>query len=308
MSLKRQVVEEIHRPARKKFRRRRVVIKGLDDLFQADLVEMLPYAKQNGGHRYILVVINAFSKYAWAYPVKRKTGKDVTEAMKKVLRESTPRNLQTDNGKEFYNKDFQQLMKKHGVNHYSTYSTMKSSIVERLNRTLKTMMWKEFSFQGSYKWLQLLPKIIEKYNSTVHGTTGFKPKDVTKRNEKSILETSYDNRKVMDRKPIKYPVGTSVRVSKYREAFDKGYTPNWSTEIFKVDKVQFTNPTTYILRDEKNEVVKGGFYEEELQRAKHPDIFLVEKVLRRKGNQVFVKWLGLDKTHNSWISNNNIIA
>ena len=308
MSLKRQVVEEIHRPARKKFRRRRVVIKGLDDLFQADLVEMLPYAKQNSGYRYILVVINAFSKYAWAYPVKRKTGKDVTEAMKKVLRESTPRNLQTDNGKEFYNKDFQQLMKKHGVNHYSTYSTLKSSIVERLNRTLKTMMWKEFSFQGSYKWLQLLPKIIEKYNSTVHGTTGFKPKDVTKRNEKSILETSYDNRKVMDRKPIKYPVGTSVRVSKYREAFDKGYTPNWSTEIFKVDKVQFTNPATYILRDEKNEVVKGGFYEEELQRAKYPDIFLVEKVLRRKGNQVFVKWLGLDKTHNSWISNNNIIA
>lgn len=306
MSVKRQVVEELHRSARKNFKRRRVILKGLDDLFQADLVEMIPYAKENRGNRYILMVINAFSKYLWAYPVRRKTGEEVAHAMRKVLSESIPQNLQTDNGKEFYNKHFQQLMAEYNINHYSTYSSVKSSIIERANLTIKRHMWKEFSFQGSYKWLQMLPRIVKRYNSTVHRTTGYKPEDVTKEDENHILQL-YDNRKVMDKKKPKFSVGNFVRISKHREAFTKGYTPNWSTEIFKIAKIKLTNPTTYIIADGTDQEIRGGFYEQELQKVKHPDVYLVEKVLRRKGNKVYVKWLGLDKSQNSWISKNNVI-
>src|SRR5437588_601137 len=129
MNVKKDVVDELHKPARKRFKRRRVIVKGLHDLFQADLVEMIPYAKFNRGFRYILVVINAFSKYVWAYPVKRKSGEAVTQAMKKVLSngKNVPRNLQTDMGKEFYNSAFQGLMKQHNINHYSSFSNLKSS-------------------------------------------------------------------------------------------------------------------------------------------------------------------------------------
>lgn len=308
MSVKRQIVEELHRPARKNFKRRRVVLKGLNDLFQADLVEMIPYAKSNKGFRYILVVIDAFSKYVWAYPVKRKTGKSVAEAMKKVFLSSkgTPKNLQTDMGKEFYNSEFKTLMDKFTINHYSTYSNMKSSIVERVNRTLKNMMWKEFSMQGSYKWLQLLPNIVKQYNSTKHRTTGYKPIEVNRHNEKKILNNAYNYLKTVDVKKAKFKLGDYVRISKHRSAFSKGYTPTWSNEIFTISSINLTNPRTYNLEDEKKEEIKGGFYEQELQKAKYPDIYLVEKILKRQGDKVLVKWLNFDSSHNSWISKSNI--
>lgn len=309
MNVKENIIEELHKPARKKFTRRRVILKGLNDLIQADLVEMIPYAKHNRGHRYILVVINAFSKYVWALPVKRKTGKDVAEAMKTILEsiKTTPKNLQTDMGKEFYNKEFRELMDKYKINHYSSYSSLKSSIVERCNRTLKNMMWKMFSLQGSYKWLPLLPKIVMQYNSRTHRTTGFKPNEVNSRNARKILLTAYSNVKTVDPKKQKFYEGDRVRISKYRAAFSKGYEPNWTNEIFKVVKVRMTNPRTYMLEDSHGEEIKGAFYDYELQKTKFPDVNLVEKVLKQKGNQLYVKWLGFDSRHNSWISKNHLV-
>lgn len=302
------VVNELHKPARKNYKRRRTIVKGLNDLWQADLVEMQPYAKINKGYRYILVVINVFSKYVWAQPLKSKQGKDVTLAMKVILDKTiNPKNLQTDLGKEFYNKNFRQLMSDFKINHYSTFSNLKASIVERVNRTIKNIMWKFFSNQGSYKWYIALPTIIEKYNNTVHRTIGYKPIDVNLKNEKSILLNSYTFKKIIDLEHSKFKLYDFVRISKQREAFDKGYTPNWSTEIFQIRKVKLTNPTTYLLKDDKNENIEGGFYEEELQKVKYPDVYLVEKILRKKGSKVFVKWLGLNKSHNSWTLKKDVL-
>lgn len=308
-NIKRTVVEELHKPARINFKRRRVILKGLNDLFQADLVEMIPYAKVNKGFRYMLVAINAFSKYLYAKPIKRKSATMVTDAMRKILKslKTPPHNLQTDLGKEFYNKEFKTLMKRYGINHYSTYSNKKSSIVERVNRTLKNMMWKEFSTQGSYKWLDLLPKIVKKYNATKHRTTGYRPEAVNKSNAREILERAFSHTKTVDPKPQKFRLGDRVRISKHRTVFAKGYTPSWSNEIFKIVKVQLTNPTTYILEDDSGQHIQGAFYEYELQKTKHADVFLVEKVIRRKGQQLLVKWLGLDKKHNSWISKTDLV-
>ena len=307
-NIKETVVNELHKPARKNYRRRRVVIKGFNDLWQADLVEMLPYAKFNKGFRYILVVINTFSKYVWAKPLKSKKGKDVAEAMNIILKyNNTPKNLRTDLGKEFYNQHFQQIMQKYKINHYSTFSNLKASIVERVNKTLKGIMWKHFSNQGNYKWYIILPEITQKYNNTKHGTTGFKPIDVNKNNETSLLQNSYTHKKIFDLKQTKFKLNDFVRITKHREAFYKGYTPNWSTEIFQIRKLNLTNPTTYLLNDMNNENIEGEFYEEELQKVKHFDVYLVEKILRKKGNKVYVKWLGLDKSHNSWIQKNNVL-
>lgn len=307
-NIKEVVVDEIHKPARKNYKRRRTVVKGLNDLFQADLVEMQPYAKFNKGYRYILVVINVFSKYVWTQPLKSKNANDVTLAMKKILDQTViPKNLQSDLGKEFYNTQFKQLMNDYKINHYSTYSNLKASIVERVNRTLKNIMWKAFSNQGNYKWFNILPTIVEKYNNTIHRTTGYKPVDINKKNEKVILKNSFTFPKIIDLKHTKFKENDFVRISKRREAFDKGYTPNWSTEVFQIRRVNLTNPTTYLLKDSKNEDIEGGFYEEELQKVKHPDVYLVEKVLRRKGNKVYVKWLGFDKSHNSWIQKSDVL-
>lgn len=166
------------------------------------------------------------------------------------------------------------------------------------------MMWKKFSLNGSYKWFDILDELVNTYNNRIHTTTGLKPSEVTKKHEKLLLSTVY-NRIKMTSKP-KFRIGDHVRVSKFRGVFDKQYQPNWSTEIFTVKKVQLTNPVTYLLQDAEGQDIKGGFYELQLQKVKHPNIYLVEKVLKRKGNKVFVKWLGFSDKHNSWIDKSNV--
>lgn len=80
----------------------------------------------------------------------------------------------------------------------------------------------------------------------------------------------------------KFHTGGHVRISKVRGVFDKKYMPNWSAEIFKIKKVQLTNPTTYLLKDTNNEDIKGGFYTEQLLKVKYPDAYLVKKILQRR--------------------------
>lgn len=310
------VVQELHRGVRKNFVRRNYEMRGINDTFQADLVEMIPYERQNKGYRYILMVIDVFSKRAWAKELKNKTGEEVTNAMTSIFDEypnHIPRNLHTDQGKEFYNRHFQDLMKKHKINHYSTYSTMKASIVERLNRTILNKLWRQFSLQGSHNWLSNLKRVMDEYNTSHHRTIHMKPIDVTAANEKNLLKNVYNQNEnafilhKLNNRKSKFKVNDYVRISRYKALFEKGYTPNWSTEIFQISKILPTKPITYLLIDSNKDKIKGCFYKYELQKVKNPDIYLIEKVIRRKGNKSFVKWLGLDNTHNSWIENENVL-
>ena len=176
-----QVVNELHRPTRKNFRRRHVIVKGLDELFEADLVDMKAYSRENKSYKYILTVIDVLSKYAWAEPVMTKSGKNVTQAFAKILQQSrVPKLLHTDEGLEFFNKDFGQLLKKYKIKLYNTFSVMKASVVERFNRTLKEKMWKRFSFRGNYKWLDILPELVTEYNNSIHRNIGMRPNAVGK--------------------------------------------------------------------------------------------------------------------------------
>ena len=304
---KRGVVDELHKPARRNFPRRKVEIRGLFDLWQADLVEMIPYASVNRGFKYLLTVIDTCSKYAWAEPVKTKKGVDVTAAMVKVLKSAkkAPKNLQVDQGGEFFNSHFEKLMTSHGINLYNSYSTKKASIVERFNRTLKTRMWKRFSLQGTYEWINLLEPLLHEYNHGVHRSTGMKPAEVTQKDEKRLVKrlARLDRPNTGKRK---FKRGDYVRLSKHKALFEKGYTPNWTTEIFKVKWVHRTRPITYVLEDLKGNPVKGGFYAEELQKTNFKDIYLVEKVVRKNKDRALVKWLGFDSSHNSWINTKDI--
>ena len=275
-------------------------IRGLHDLFQADLVDLKSRARSNGGYSYILFVINTFSKYAWAEPLKTKTGLEVAQAMAKILAETTPpKNLQVDAGTEFYNANFRKLMEKYSINMYSTYSVLKANLVERLNKTIKSAIFKNFAIKGNQNWIRDLQTIVTKYNNRVHRTTGMKPSEVSLKDEKRLLRTVYRETKRVGKS--KFNVGDEVRISKYKHLFDKGYAPSWTTETFTIDRRQATNPRTYLLRDSRGQPIKGGFYAAELQKTKYPGVFLVERVLRRKGNRELVKWLGFDESHNSWI-------
>lgn len=308
MDLRKSIARELHKSARRNFPTRNVELKGINDLYQADLVEMIPFAKLNKGYKYILTMINCFSKYAFAVPLKSKSSVEVVKALSPLLRTNKMKHFQTDQGKEWYNSAVKTLLLEYGINHYSTYSEKKASIVERFNRTLKNLMWKKMTEIGSYVWINILPELVELYNNTYHNTIGMKPADVNSNNEQLLLDRIrnkiFKNRVA---KPPKYKVGDKVRISKYKKVFAKGYLPNWTNEIFSVYEIKPTTPKTYILRDYKGNILLGGFYEQEISKTKHDNVYLIEKVLRRKGDKLLVRWLGYDKSHDSWINKNSVI-
>lgn len=166
---KRDIVNEIHRYSRLNFERRKYSMRGIFNTIQADLIDMQQFQKENRGYRYILIVIDVFSKKAYAQPLKDKTAKSVTNSMEIIFKQINHRirNLHTDFGREFYNSSLKRLLEQYGnINHYSTFSIKKASIVERLIRTIKRKIYMELTFNISNKWYTILQDIIDNYNNT----------------------------------------------------------------------------------------------------------------------------------------------
>lgn len=309
MNIRETIARELHAPARKNFPTRPVEVKGIFDLYQSDLIEMIPFAPVNEGYKYILTIINCFSKYAYGVPLKDKSAGSIVKALKPILEKNPMRFLQTDQGTEFFNASHKRLMKSFNIQHYATYSEKKASIIERFQRTLKSALYRKFTETGSYNWVKILPTIMRVYNNTKHRTIGMKPSEVNVENEAMVMNNINKNRQrysVRDKKQ-RFKVGDKVRISKYRKVFDKGYLPNWTNEIFSIHSVGATIPITYTLKDYLNNILNGTFYDYELKKTLVGDVYLVEKVLRKKGEQVYVKWLGFDGTHNSWINKNELV-
>lgn len=166
---KQQIVEEIHRYARKNFERRKYSMRGIADTIQMDLIEMQKFKRKNQGYKYILIAIDVFSKKAYAEPLKDKTAKNAAEAMENIFKHvgQRIRNLHTDQGKEFFNATVKRLLAQYdNINHYYTYSGKKAMIIERLIRTIKRKIYMQLSLQGSNKWYNILGKVIDTYNNT----------------------------------------------------------------------------------------------------------------------------------------------
>jgi len=163
----------MHKPAIKKFKRNQIIVFGIDDTWQADLVDMKAYSKENRGFKYILTVIDVFSKYAWAEPLKFKQADEVVRAFTKIFKSSRrPQKLHVDEGTEFYNTKFKSFLKSYNIRMYSTKSEIKASIAERFNRTLKERMWRMFTYASDHVYYKNLEKLVSSYNSTVHSCRG----------------------------------------------------------------------------------------------------------------------------------------
>ena len=298
----------LHKPTRVRFPRRRTYAKGINDLFQADLVDVSRIATHNDGHRYILTCIDVFSKRAWAVPLKTKSGSEVTSAFEKILEDSTCNMLQTDKGTEWLNSKFQTLLRQHDIKFYTSENEdIKAAVVERFNRTLKSEMWRYFTYKSTRRFIDVLPDLIRSYNNTYHSSIGMKPSEVDATNEELVRKKLYPLKS--KKKPKwKYSVGDKVRITMRRQPFKKGYTGNWSEEIFVVTVRYPTQPVTYGIKDLADEDIKGKFYEQELQKIdKRDDVYIIEKIIktRKRAGKIehFVKWRGYPSKFNSWVSN-----
>ena len=311
--LKAQPTYTLHKMARKNYPTRKYITHNVDEQWQADLADVARIADKNNGNNFILTVIDLFSRYAWARPLKTKGGKEVAAAFESIFNEGRiPKRIQTDQGKEFENVHVRKLFRKHNIELFSVKSAYKAAMVERFNRTLKTKLWRYFTSNITLKWTDILQDAVDTYNNSVHRIIGKKPSEVNSSNTHEIREKSYSKPgKTKSKSDIK--IGDKVRISKVKSVFAKGYLPNWTEEIFTVHDINTKyKPITYKLKDYNDEVIEGSFYRSEIQPIiETDDVYLVEKIIRteRRNNEQWclVKWKGYPESMNSWVRRSDIL-
>ena len=172
------------------------------------------------------------------------------------------------------------------------------------NRTLKNKLWRYFTHNNTLKYTDILNGLVKSYNNSYHGSIKMAPNHVTARNSVTVWNNLHS---VAPLSKSKFKIGDVVRISKTRRVFKKGYLPQWSEEIFTLSKKLNTNPITWKLRDWDGELLQGSFYKQEIQKiVKNNDRYVIEKVLKRRKNKVFVKWREYDDKFNSWVDASDI--
>ena len=309
----RQDTYTLHKPVQQKFLRNKTVASGIDTDWQADLCDMFKLKKFNKNYSHILTVIDVFSKFAWAEPVINKKPETVAKAFQKIVTESGRKawRLLCDKGKEFVGKPFQDLLKQLDIQFIQTESPdVKASVAERYNRTLKTRLWKYFTKNSTYHYLDVLPKIVNAINHSYHRSIKRRPVDVNYKNSPIVWDTLYGDY-YSKKSEFKFEVGDKVRIAKHKHIFKKGYLPNFTEEIFTIAERLCRQPPVYKIFDYGKEPVTGVFYESELVKIVKPEeIYKIEKILRRRkrNNQkeYFVKWLGYPEKFNQWIPQSDL--
>ena len=213
---------------------------------------------KNENAKYLLCVIYFFTKYAWVKPLKDKKVKTVLNAFIKIVNESNRKRKKVwvDQGREFKDKLMQECLENNDVLMYSTRNAGKSVIAEELIKTLKVKIYKKIRATGSKSYLPYLNKLVDQYINTYHHSINKKPinADCSALTEKNKMHPKAPKFKVNDR----------VSITKHKNIFSKGYTENWSREIFIIDSVLKTNPGTYKMKNINGEKIIGSFYETEL--------------------------------------------
>jgi Chromo (CHRromatin Organisation MOdifier) domain/Integrase core domain len=309
-----EIAYTLHKPARRRFKRNPIIASHKNEQWQADLVDLQEYQRANQGYRYILTIVDVFSKKAWAVPLKNKKAPTVSEAFEQIFVLEKPFKLQTDKGKEFENNTLKSLLDVYGIQYFTSKNPeIKCSIVERFNRTLKSKMFKYFTAKGTRKYIDVLDDMISSYNNTVHSSIKMRPSEVSEENEQEVFHTLYgfpDKRSLLQHSipsPAKIGIGDKVRTKYILGPFDKGYLPNWSDVIYTVEKASSLQPKpVYTIGDSQ----PRRYYKEDLQKV-NENLQRVEKILKRRTNkgvvELLVKWLNYPPSHNSWVPESDVI-
>ena len=234
---------------------------------------------------------------------KIKKGVTITNAFQEILKESNRKlnKMWVDKGSEFYNSSVKKWLKDNNIEMYSIHNEGKSVVVERFIRTLKTKIYKYMTSISKNVYIDKLDDIVNECNNTYHSTTKMKPVGVKDNTYIDSMELPRSNDK-----DSKFKVGDHVRISKCKNIFAKGYTPNWSEEVFVIKKIKNTVPWTYVINDLNGGEVIGTFCEKELQKTNQQE-FRIEKAIKKKVDKLYVKRKGYNSSFNSWVDKKQLI-
>lgn len=304
--LQHELAYTLHRPVRRRFPTLPVLVHGPNEQWAADLIETATTARWNKGTRYLLAIIDVFSKRATVLPLRNKRGPTVAQALATLLdaASESPQRLQTDLGTEFYNPAVRRVLTERGIRHFSTSGDAKASVVERFNRTFKDRLYRYFTTHNTLVYGPVLGALVAGYNASYHRSIGMAPRDVTHANAPEVWNALYGRR---FRAPAGVPhlrVHDTVRLAKKHRPFQKSYLPGWTEEIFRVTAVLPGPVPAYRVAEWDGTPIKGTFYEQDLQKVHVDprDTYRIEKVVKTQGSRVLVRWKGWPAKYDSWIA------
>ena len=228
-----QLANELHATIIKTFTKRKVYSSYVDHIWGLDLADMQKLSNKNNSVKYLLCVIDIYSKYAWVKGLTDKKGISVGNAFKEIIDKygRKPDKIWVDNGKEFYNIFFEKFSNDNNIEMYLIYNEGKLLVAERVIGTLKTNIYKYVTAINDNVYYDHLDKIVEKYNNTVNRSIKMKPINVKNSDNKTYVVTP-------NKQSAKFKINDLLRISQFKNVFAKGYSPNWSKEIFKISSVK----------------------------------------------------------------------
>ena len=281
--------------------------------FQMDLCFLLEYQAKNDGVKYLLTVIDCFTRYAFVRPLIQKDGINVFNSFKNILEEavSKPYMIVCDKGTEFVNRNFKQYCKNEGIKLINPESNNHAAYVERFNRTIQLKINKLITETQNERYIDNLQDLVKSYNNEKHRMINMSPFEA----ENNPDAEMYINKLISKREALQriikpsLKIGEFVRISKEKDKFSRGYKRQTKIEIFKIKNIsKFKKIPLYYLEDLSGEDIKGGFYRSEITPV-NIDNYRIEKIIRKKrvnGKKMsLVKWLGYDNKFNQWINDSD---
>ena len=210
----------------------------IDDIWSLDILDLKDYGPKNyRGYRYVLVIIDNFSKFGWTIPLKNKNAITIKDSFENILTNSKrkPNLIESDRGKEFYNNIFEDCLNKNNIKLYSRNSSYGAVFAERFNRAIRDLLKKIVFEQGDANWIDVLQTITKQYNNKVHSSTKLTPIQASlKKNEGYVYKKLLDKRKKVT---PKFQVNDLVRTADLKRTFSKGDITNWSYKLYKITEI-----------------------------------------------------------------------
>ena len=232
-------INEIYsKPPKRNYATNKTDVYFIDDIWSLDILDLKDYGPENNrGYRYVLVIIDNFSKFGWTIPLKNKNAHTIKDSFENILINSKRKAnlIETDRGKEFYNNIFQDFLNKNNIKLYSRNSSYGAVFAERFNRTIRDLLKKIVFERGDAKWIDILLTVTKQYNNKVHSSTKLTPIQASlKKNEGYVYKNLLDKRKKVT---PKFQVNDLIRTADIKKTFSKGDTTNWSYKLYKITEI-----------------------------------------------------------------------
>ena len=317
----------------RKFKRNRVVVNGIDSMWDRDLADVQSLSKYNDNYKYLLLVIDIFSRFLQVIPLRNKTAKEIVSGLKAVFSKRQPEIIRFDKGSEFKNRWVTDYLEKQHIRFFFTQNETKANYIERAIKTLKASMYRYFRANQTYKYINKIQDLVDNYNHRPHSALGnIAPIDVNKNNESEVRYEAYlarQKRRKLSNKtvqsslkstkrkisPYKFKINDLVRISHLKHPFQRDYQQKWTEELFYISHryVRQKIPV-YKIEEYDKTPITGTFYEKELQKV-NPKVnyrWHINKILKKrkrgKISEVFVDWMGWPKKYRSWIDEKEIVS